>query len=89
MGLISYQSACFLQLFSLAKVMFRLSSREVLRGIYDGKVLYICGAAQGSTMYFSRCFGIAPSNFFSVNHFFENSLSAYRYAPSHRTVTTV
>lgn len=34
------------------------------------------GLPQGNTMYFSRCFGMAPSSFFSSSHLRENSLSA-------------
>ena len=45
--------------------------------------------AYAKTIYFSRCFGMAPMRFFSVSHFRENRRSAYLYAPSQSSVTTV
>jgi hypothetical protein len=44
---------------------------------------------QGKTMYFSNRFGIAARRFLLSSHLAEKSRSAYRYAPSQRTVTTV
>lgn len=46
-------------------------------------------AFQGKTMYFSSRFGIACLRFLLSSHLAEKSRSAYLYAPSQRTVTTV
>ncbi|KKA17268.1 hypothetical protein T310_8972 [Rasamsonia emersonii CBS 393.64] len=43
----------------------------------------------GRTMYFSRCLGIASRRPLLRSHLSEKRRSAYRYAPSHRIVTTV
>lgn len=53
------------------------------------EALNIHNSNQSSTAYFFKCCGIAPYKPFSRSHAFEKSRLWYRYAPSHRIVTTL
>lgn len=54
---------------------------EKIHGGFHVKYMYHLDSFKstfyGRTMYFSKCLGIAPRSFLSVNHLRENNLSAY------------